>query len=317
MKQSSTDTRQDAPRLTFWGVRGSYPVPGAGTLSYGGNTACIEAVSGGARVIIDAGTGIIELGRRFGGAPDTPVHILLTHLHHDHVVGLPFFKPIYQAGREIHIWCGNLGGESAHAALARMFSAPLFPMQLDRMPASVRFHGFHAGETLTIAGQTIRTAPLKHPSAATGYRFDAGGGSAAIITDIEHDSETPDPAVTALCAGVDTLVYDTMIEECDFGACKGWGHSTITAGLKLAEAAGARRFVGFHHSPLHDDAFLDARLSRMAGERPGGPDSATLAREGETLVCAPETEHEPAPETARDAAARERAPAAQPADASL
>jgi phosphoribosyl 1,2-cyclic phosphodiesterase len=289
------------PRLTFWGVRGSHPVPGERSVRYGGNTACIEVRSGG-RFIIDAGTGIIDLGRVYGGPADEPIHILLTHLHHDHVQGLPFFKPIYERGREVHLWCGNLGGESAEAALTRMFSAPLFPMQLQSLPARVVFHGFHAGETIVAGGEAVRTAPLKHPSGATGYRFDHAGGSAAVITDIEHEADQPDPAVVALCEGVETLVYDTMIEECDFGSCKGWGHSTITAGLRLADAVGARRFVGFHHSPLHDDAMLDARAGRLERLRPG----SLLAREGQSLVCG------------REARVRKlRAGAAQPEAVSL
>jgi phosphoribosyl 1,2-cyclic phosphodiesterase len=275
----------DAPRLSFWGVRGSLPTPGADSARYGGHTSCIEVTAGGQRFIVDAGSGLMPLGKAIAAEAGTePLHILLTHLHHDHVLGLPFFKPMYQTGREVHLWCGNLDGECAAAALSRMFSPPLFPVSFAQMPADIRFHGFRAGETLSINGLSLRTAPLNHPSGATGYRFDAGGGSAAIITDIEHAHDTiePDDAVLGLCRGADTIVYDMMMEESDFPSCKGWGHSTAAAGVRLAERAGARQLVGFHHSPLQDDVMMDDRARRLQSLFAG----SLMAREGVSLTAA-------------------------------
>jgi phosphoribosyl 1,2-cyclic phosphodiesterase len=271
----------EVPAIRFWGVRGSVAVPGPSTVIYGGNTSCIEVRLGGARIVIDAGTGIVPLGREDDWHGDGPVHILMTHLHHDHVVGLPFFKPVYQPGREIHIWCGNLGGRSAEQSLLRMFAPPLFPVALDAVPARLVFHGFKAGADLDIAGQTIRTVALDHPDGATGYRFDGRGGSAAIITDIEHRGSEPDPAVVRLCRDVDTLVYDMMMDETEYGSCKGWGHSTASAAVALADAARARRLVGFHHAPGHDDVRMADREARLQAARPG----SLMARDGMRLVC--------------------------------
>jgi phosphoribosyl 1,2-cyclic phosphodiesterase len=280
------DGQQAAPSVRFWGVRGSLPVPGAGTVAFGGNTACMEVRLGLRRVIIDAGTGIAALGiamKEEGG--DEPVHILLSHLHHDHVSALVFFKPIFQRGRQINVWCGNLGGESAEQALRRMFSPPLFPVTFADMPAQFRFHGFRAGETIDVDGLAVRTAPLNHPSGATGYRFDQGGGSLAVITDIEHaqDDIEPDPPVLDLCRGVDTIVYDMMMEETDFPTCRGWGHSTARAGVRLAERAGARQLIGFHHSPMADDAVMEDRERRLRAAFSG----AAMAREGMTVSSRP------------------------------
>jgi len=277
----------DAPSVTFWGVRGSLPVPGAGTTIYGGNTACLEISMPGAApdsiLIVDAGSGLAALGQQRDWRAIRRVDLLLTHLHHDHVMGLPFFKAMHAPSVKIEIWCGNLGGETAESALECMFAPPLFPIPLRRFPAQVGFRGFRAGETVTIGGAAIRTAPLQHPSGCTAYRFDAPGGSLAVITDIEHGAQAPDPGVVSLCQGVDTLIYDAMIEEADYARCQGWGHSTIQAGVALAAAAGARRLVGTHHAPEHDDAAMAEREARLKALWPQG----VMAREGMRLACAP------------------------------
>jgi phosphoribosyl 1,2-cyclic phosphodiesterase len=277
-----------APAVTFWGVRGSLPTAGPGTALFGGNTTCleVEAPAAGAearRFIIDAGSGIRLLGRGRDWTDVGRIDLLLTHLHHDHVIGLPFFKPMFIPGMDIHLWCGNLGGATAEVALGRMFSPPLFPLTLAQLPARLVFHGFRAGETLDMGGVAIRTVPLNHPSGATGYRFDGPGGSLAVITDIEHGDGAPCPRVAALCRGVDTLVYDSMLDEQDYSRCRGWGHSTATAGTLLAEAAGARRIIGCHHAPEHDDATMIERERRLQAAWP----CSFMAREGMRVVAAP------------------------------
>jgi phosphoribosyl 1,2-cyclic phosphodiesterase len=273
----------DAPAVTFWGVRGSIPVPGPATAMYGGNTTCLEVepfgAADGQRVIIDAGSGLVALGHGRDWSGVRRIDILLTHLHHDHVIGLPFFKPMFLKGVEIHLWCGNLGGETAEAALSAMFAPPLFPLRLDQLPAHLVFHGFHAGETIDVAGVAVRTVLLNHPSGATGYRFDGADGSLAIITDA-----APCPDVTALCRDVDTLIYDSMLDEADYGRCRGWGHSTASAAVELARVAGARRLVGCHHAPEHTDAVMSVREARLKAVWPSG----LMAREGMRLSCAPE-----------------------------
>jgi phosphoribosyl 1,2-cyclic phosphodiesterase len=284
----SIEPRPDAPWLRFWGVRGSYPVSGAAFARYGGATPCIEVGLGASRFIVDAGTGLIALGASPAFRDVTEAHLLLTHLHHDHVQGLPFFKPLYRRDLTLHVWCGHLGGETAEAALDQMFAPPLFPFRLGQAGARLVFHGFRAGETITVDGCAVRTVALQHPSGATGYRFDGADGSAAIITDIEHagggDGATDAcPAVAALCDGVDTLVYDTMLMASEYGGCRGWGHSTVEAALALKQRAGARRLVGFHHAPQHDDAIMAAREAALAAIAPG----SLMAREGLVLRCAP------------------------------
>jgi phosphoribosyl 1,2-cyclic phosphodiesterase len=282
--RSSSDL---APALTFWGVRGSLPRPGPGTIEFGGNTTCLEVdipLSGGMRsVVIDAGSGIYNLGRSRDWKNTRRVDLLFTHLHHDHVMGLPFFNPLLVPGLELHLWCGNLGGETAEKALDQIFSSPLFPVHLSQMPARVIHHGFCAGETIDVAGVHIRTVLLEHPSGATGYRFDAPGGSIAVITDIEHSNEGPAAEVVALCQNIDTLIYDTMMTDPEFEHCNGWGHSNSAAGVALARAAQARRLIGFHHSPKHDDAMMRQREADLKAAFA----EAMMAREGQKIVGCP------------------------------
>jgi phosphoribosyl 1,2-cyclic phosphodiesterase len=285
----TSGARPDAPWLRFWGVRGSHPVGGAAFARFGGATPCIEVGLGASRFIVDAGTGLIALGASEDWRTVTEAHLLLTHLHHDHVQGLPFFKPLHRRDLTLHIWCGHLDGETAEAALDQMFAPPLFPFRLRQAGARLVFHGFRAGETIMVDGCAVRTVALRHPSGATGYRFDGAAGSAAIITDIEHDGHAagdsfgdPCPQVVALCEGVDTLVYDTMLMASEYGGCRGWGHSTVEAALALKQRAAARRLVGFHHAPQHDDAIMEMRDAELAAIAPG----SLMAREGLLLSCA-------------------------------
>jgi len=157
-----------APELTFWGVRGSRPVPGPGMLLYCGDTACIEVRLPQGRYAVDAGTGIVNLGRRTHWPDDEPSHLLMTHLHHDHVTGLPFFGPVHQQGCEIHVWCGNPGGASAEAALLALLAPPLFPLTPEQMPARFIVHGFHAGKMLSIGPDRIRAQASIPPRARPG-----------------------------------------------------------------------------------------------------------------------------------------------------
>ncbi len=272
--------------VTFWGARGSIAVPGAETVVFGGNTSCLEVVLKRAgrecAIIVDAGTGLRLLGNSREWRQDTDIHLLLTHLHHDHVIGLSFFKPLHVPGTTIHIWCGNLAGETAEAALGQMFAPPLFPFRLGQVNARLIFHGFRAGETIEVGGERIATVPLRHPSGATGYRFGEGAAALAVVTDIEHETSGPEPELVDFCRGIDTVVYDTMLAECDYGSCRGWGHSTAAEAIKLMQASGARRLVGFHHDPCAVDAQMEQREKAMQHSWP----ESLMAREGQTLTCA-------------------------------
>jgi len=272
--------RRSGISVRFWGTRGSMPVPGPGTLIYGGNTPCVEVTVEGRVFIIDAGTGIAALGNALIETRQRSFDILLSHLHHDHIIGLPFFRPFFDQTRQFRIHAGNLNGRSPKAELRKMFSPPLFPIELDNKVKNIEFLGFKSGQSLRLEGGVmVRTATLRHPSGATGYRFDAGGRAVAYICDFEHAGTTPEPDIVAFASRCDLVIYDTMYTVDDYPPCKGWGHSTVEAGLALCAAAGAKRLAAFHHNPEYDDAKL-ARIEKILQR--ASPHSF-CAREGQAV----------------------------------
>jgi len=268
--------------VRFWGVRGSVPCPGPGTVRYGGNTACVEVRCGEHRLIFDAGTGLRMLGRAFGNHQGLAAHVLLSHTHIDHVAGFPFFRPAYSPNNRFEFWAGHLGGRTGalQAVLADLMKAPIFPVPMNIMHACIAFHDFAAGEVLRPApGVVIRTAPLNHPNGATGYRVEYDGRAVCYVTDTEHRAGALDQEILALIRGSQIVIYDAMYTDEEYPRYRGWGHSTWREGAKLCEAAGAGRLVAFHHDPDHDDDALDRIAQAMEQVRPG----SLVAREGLTL----------------------------------
>ena len=267
--------------VKFWGVRGSIPAPGGRFEEFGGNTPCVEIRCGERLFVVDAGSGLTPLGLALAPAPPREVDVLLSHLHLDHVGGLPFFKPALSPDCRIRLHCGNLRGESAEEALARLFSPPLFPISLGQLPGRFEHHGFKAGDDLVFEdGVRVRTIPLNHPGGATGYRFDFGGRAVCYISDIEHTDPWPPRDLEAFIRNSDLVIYDGMFSETEYLRCQGWGHSTWQKGIALAEAAGVSHLAVFHLHPMHDDRHLETVEAEIKTAMPG----AFLAREGLVLT---------------------------------
>ncbi len=251
---------------------------------FGGRTACVEVRCGSRVVIVDAGTGLAALGDEMRDEAPNEIDILLSHLHLDHVNGLPFFKPVLCGNRLVRTYCGNLGGESAREVLDRLYSPPLFPVGLEQLPSRFEHVGFKAGETLRLPdGLQVRTHPLHHPGGATGFRFDHRGRSVCYISDIEHTAPWPPRDLVRFVEGTDLLIYDGMFSEAEYCTCVGWGHSTWQKGVALAKAADAGALAIFHLHPAHEDEHLLQVEQALKAELP----TAFVARDGQALVFAP------------------------------
>ncbi len=275
-------------RVKLWGTRGSVPSPGPETIRYGGNTSCVGVtLSDGTMLALDAGTGIRALGLDVDEAP-TRLHILLTHLHLDHIQGLVFFAPAFNPQTEIVIWGPSSPEASLRDRIARYISAPLSPVEVRELPCDVSFR--HTPETeWEIGPARIRAASVAHRGPTLGYRITDGDKVLAYIPDHEPglgaDLETVDEDWISgfeLARDADLLIHDCQYADEEYEEHMGWGHSPLSHTLSFARRTAARRTLLFHHDPLHSDEFLDG-LSRDAAKRwaeaGGGPEGVEMAVE--------------------------------------
>ncbi|HSE78908.1 MAG TPA: MBL fold metallo-hydrolase [Alphaproteobacteria bacterium] len=267
--------------VTFWGVRGSLACPGPAYARYGGNTSCLEVRCGKKLLIFDGGTGLRPLGRQIDAQGIMDADLYFTHTHFDHICGIPFFSSAYARTNRLRMWAGHLlPDHTLRYVLSEMMMAPLFPIPIAVLGADLTFHDFRCGEILTPGpGIKLRTTLLNHPNGSTGYRIEFAGKSICYVTDTEHVPDKPDANVLALIAGADLVIYDSTYTDEEFPRYVTWGHSTWQEGVRLANAAGVKQLVIFHHDPGHDDAFMDGIAKAAEEARPG----TLVAVEGMTL----------------------------------
>ncbi|HET9716226.1 MAG TPA: MBL fold metallo-hydrolase [Pseudolabrys sp.] len=269
-------------RVRFWGVRGSIACPGPSTIRYGGNTPCIEVRCGGHVLIFDAGTGLRPLGIELvKDSRINEVDIFITHCHLDHVVGLPFFAPLFRSGFRVRVWAANLRPANSIERVMRMLmSSPLFPVQIEVFKAAIEFHDFTSGDVLKPGSDIVlRTAPLDHPDGTNGYRLEFGGKTFALVSDTEGFPGKCDKHLVALAKGADLMIYDATFTDEEILSRNGWGHSTWSRGIRLADHAGVKQLCLFHHDPSHDDDFMDSLAAEANDARAG----TITAREGQII----------------------------------
>lgn len=246
--------------VKFWGVHGSLPRPGPKTLKYGGNTPCVELRCGATLIILDAGTGIRELGDDLllrykdasGKIRKIAAHIFVSHLHWDHVQGFPFFSPLFIKGNQFDLYgVGDLEC-GIRSTIAHQMAEPNFPLTLEDVPARVTFHNLQPGETITINDVSVYVEQLRHPGGSFGFRIRNQGKSLIYASDTEHLDQSL-AGLVEFCQDADLLIYDSMFApEQYLGLWDGipresWGHSTWHAAVELADAAHVKKLVLFHH----------------------------------------------------------------------
>ncbi|HYX76411.1 MAG TPA: MBL fold metallo-hydrolase [Gaiellaceae bacterium] len=272
-------------RVKIWGCRGSLPTPGGSTVRYGGNTSCVEVSDDGSLLVLDAGTGIRCLGDELAERGVTEIHLLLTHLHLDHLEGLRFFGPLWNPAVSIDIWGPPSPTSTLRDRIARAFSPPLFPLDLKDVPARVSFHDVPR-EPWTLGRFSVGAELVVHPGPTVGYRIAVDGTTFGYLPDHEPalagGADKPREWVSgaAVSSDVDLLLHDAQYFEDEYVDRIGWGHSSVADAVAYAEAVEARRLLLFHHEPLHADTSLDLledRARELAGQNGRGP---TLAREG-------------------------------------
>ena len=271
----------DALSIKFWGTRGSIATPGCDTVEFGGNTTCLEITAGPRRIIIDGGTGLRELGQQIAREPGGRIDIYLTHTHWDHIAGIPFFAPAYIDRFDVHFFAGHLAdGRTICEVLTDQMMAPLFPVPLKEFKRC-NYQDFAVGAGFDLGnGIRLSSCPLNHPNGACGYRIDRGGRSISVITDTEHVPGELDRTIVDFVRGTDIMIYDSMFTDEEFPRFVGWGHSTWQEALRIADAAGLRTAVPFHHDPNHNDDFLRGEEKKAQALRPG----TVFAREGTVLA---------------------------------
>ena len=256
-------------RARFWGVRGSIPTPGPDTVHFGGNTSCVEVRCDDTRIVFDAGTGLRLLGNTLLKEMPLTVSLFFSHVHWDHIQGFPFFAPAFVKGNTIQMYGRANTGSTVETALAGQMETPNFPVHLRELPAKLVFNDIHPGETVEIApGVKVTSAEGHHPGGVFAYRVDYQGKSLVYATDTEHYSEVADANLVALGKNADVFIFDTMYTREEYegkngGIPKvGWGHAHLDAGLALIEAAGAKKYVLFHHDPGQSDAAVREKERR-------------------------------------------------------
>jgi phosphoribosyl 1,2-cyclic phosphodiesterase len=267
--------------VKFWGVRGSIACPSPNHVRYGGNTSCLEVQAGDTLIILDAGTGIRNLGESLLTRGIQQAHLLLTHVHWDHINGFPFFAPAYHPDYTFRILAAglsNLGG--IREVLSGQMAKPTFPVPIEAMRSHLVFEDFSRGEAFSIGSDVlVRTAQLNHPNGATAYRLEHGGKSLCYVTDTEHVLNKPDENVLGIIEGADLVIYDGMYTDEEFAEKIGWGHSTWQEAVRLCKQAAVGQLVIFHHEPSHDDRFM-AQVEKQARKALKG---TVVAREGRSI----------------------------------
>jgi phosphoribosyl 1,2-cyclic phosphodiesterase len=295
-------------RINFWGTRGSIPVPGPGTLRYGGNTTCVELRADGEIIVLDAGSGIRPLGialqKEFQTQP-IRLSLLITHAHWDHIQGFPFFKPAYDSKNHISIFGCDGAGATFRQIMAEPMKAPFFPITMRELSARMDIKKLSEMK-FSIGKVAVHAAFVNHPGVCVGYRIFISGGSVAFLPDHEpyefflHSARAKQLSaeqtqkiaadeharLVQFLRGSDILILDSQYTDQEYKTHVGWGHGSISSAVALALDAEVRTLILFHHDPSHDDNMVDAivQSARELVAKSGKPLEVTGAQQGTEIL---------------------------------
>jgi phosphoribosyl 1,2-cyclic phosphodiesterase len=269
--------------LSFHGVRGSTPCSCPTVQRYGGNTSCVSLeAEGHDPIVFDLGTGMRPWGCSMDPADGVTVHALVTHLHWDHIQGLPFFIPLQSPDTSMHVYGPGEADLDMESAFGQFMSPPFFPIRVSDLPATVRFHDMHIDD-LVVDGTEIMSRAVPHAGRTNGYRVTRNGVSVAYIPDHQEPIDNPtfvDPSVLELAANADVLIHDAQLWTDELPAKANWGHCTPEYAVEVAAQAGVSTLVLFHHDPGHTDEDLDLMAGRIT--------ALALGRGVTAVLCATE-----------------------------
>ena len=304
-----SESSASSARLKLWGVRGSIPVPGAATIRYGGNTTCAEVRADGEIIVLDAGSGIRELGLALEnefGSRAINLTLLITHVHWDHIQGFPFFVPPYHDKNKIQIFGYDGADNGFQEILKGQMAVPFFPIALYDLPGKVKIQQLDSMD-FNIGKVRVRAKFANHPGICVGYRLFTSKGSIAFLPDHEpydafklHSakSHSLSPEQTRKRAGEeraelikflhgsDILILDTQYTDEEYEAHVGWGHGSLSSAISLALDAAVRKLILFHHDPTHDDDDIDkmVQFARKLAAKSEGNLEVEGAREGAEMT---------------------------------
>jgi phosphoribosyl 1,2-cyclic phosphodiesterase len=268
--------------IKIWGCRGSIPTSSPDQIRFGGATACIEVTAAGQTVIIDAGSGIRELGDRLLSEGTRHAHLLLSHGHYDHIIGLPFFTPVYKSGMALDIWSGNrTSGITTRELISGLLREPYLPITMDFMQAAITFHDVEDGARIELGDElSASCCATNHPGGCLAWRITDGTHSIAYLSDHEHGNEAVDTRLIEFATGADVMIYDAMYTDEEYPSKTGFGHSTWSKACEFAERAKVDDLVLFHHAPERSDNEVEA-IEALAHKRFS---RATAARDGQIIT---------------------------------
>ena len=246
-------------RIKFWGTRGSTPVPGKDTIIYGGNTTCVEIrLKDGKKVVIDAGTGIRSLGNEYESRNEpVDIYLLMTHIHWDHILGFPFFFPIYKSSTKIQVDGYGQGVKGLRYSFDNRMGDGFFPIRFEELRSNIQFANKLTQGYLEVDGTRIDSIPLRHPQGGLGFRFREDDKTLVFLTDNELDLKGESLAhYVRFCQAADILIHDSQFIPEEISSHRGWGHTDYKSAIHLALEAGVRKLILFHHAPERKDSDL-------------------------------------------------------------